>query len=121
MEIWHSGLSALMVAVVSLLSFGSHSPAFHTWMHGDDVHCSLTHRLPEGGGAGEELPSGEPHHDHGDPLEPFCQAGHLLQVSLADSVLLKLKIAEPVELFSSGFHPHLVFFSIPSRAPPSVI
>ena len=90
-------------------------------MHGDDVHCSLNQRLPESEAAGEEDSSGEPQHHHGDPLEPFCQGGYLLQVSLADSVLLKLQIEEPVELFTSRLLRPLVCFSIPSRAPPPAI
>ena len=117
---WRPCVSLLLAAAVLLVSLGAHSVAFHTWFHGGELDCSLVHHTPASetptdgstGGAG---------HEHGDPLEPFCQGGYLLQASLEISVLERPRVFEPIVRHSPGFALSSLCASRPTRAPPVLI
>jgi hypothetical protein len=117
---WRRCVSVLLAAAVLLVSLGAHNVAFHTWFHGHELECSLVHHTPAPETPSEDSTDGAGH-EHGDPLEPFCQGGHLLQVSLEISFLERPRVIEPVVRRSVGFAFPRLCASRPTRAPPVLI
>ncbi len=114
---WRRCVSLLLAAAVLLVSLGGQSVAFHAWVHGSELDCSLVSHSPAQETPAEDSTDGEGH-EHGDPLEPFCQGGHLLQVSLEISFLDRPRVFEPVIRHSFEFAFPRFCASRPTRAPP---
>ncbi len=117
---WRVGVSALLGIALVLISFGSRSPAFHDWIHGDQVICSLSHDSPVSEVPGGDSPEDQDHNVP-DPLEPFCQSGYLLVCDHQDLVLGLPQIAETLQWHALEFLPGPLSLSPLSRAPPVFI
>ncbi len=119
-RIWRFGVAVLLIFAVVLVSLGASSVGFHHWLHGDSVECVLAHHSP-GADASSEGSSEDQDHDSSDPLEPFCQTGHLLQASLEGPVLEQPRVLDSVRWLSAGFTSLRLRASCPTRAPPVLI
>lgn len=117
---WRVCVSVQLVAAILLVTIGSQSAAFHSWVHGDDVACSLAHHMPASEPS-EGDTSEDPDHTHADPLEPFCQTGYLLQVALPDLLLDLPRLVDLSEWGPSEFVPETDSFFFHTRAPPVLI
>ena len=117
---WRLFVAALSIIAVLVVSTGAHSSAFHQWVHGDDVDCSLSHHSRVSHSSGEDS-SEEEQPIQSDPLDSFCRTGYLLEVSPIDIVLVQPRVIESVGVFSSGFLPSRFYRSSPTRAPPVLI
>ena len=118
--IWRLSVSVPLILAFVLALLGAPSADFHEWLHGDDVECALVHHSLSGENSGDDSSEGGSH-DESDPLEPFCRAGGLSQVSF------EFPIIERPEVVDSGLR-HSIDFSflrLPSlrhnRAPPASI
>ena len=119
-RIWRFGVAVPLIFAVLLVSLGASSVGFHHWLHGDSVECALAHHSPEAD-ASDEGSSEDQDHDSSDPLEPFCQAGHLLQASLEGPLLEQPRVLDSIVWRSVGFTSHSLRASCPTRAPPVLI
>ncbi|MDA7657141.1 hypothetical protein OAH36_02390 [Verrucomicrobia bacterium] len=115
---WRICVSFQLTAAVLLLSLGAHSVAFHSWLHGEELDCSLTHHSPVRESSEEDSPEEQ---EHGDPLDPFCQMGHLLEFTLETPVFEQPRVVDSGLQHSIGFAFPRLFSSCPSRAPPVLI
>lgn len=119
-RIWRVGVAVLLFFAFLLVSVGSSSAAFHHWLHGDDVDCTLAYPGPGTDSANDES-SEHQNHEHGDPLEPFCHSGFLLQASLETQILEEPRVLEPVVRRPAAFDSLRLWFYRPTRAPPVLI
>jgi hypothetical protein len=121
MKLWRFCVSVHLIAAVLLVSIGAHSVAFHSWFHGDEIGCSLTHQSHAEKTSGEDTSKERQEHEHGDPLEPFCQTGHLLQVIAETSVFEQPRVSESILRGSIDPASLSLCPSCPTRAPPVLI
>ncbi len=103
-----------------LITLGSQSAAFHHWVHGDEVACSLVSFSPMGEASGGHA-SDEPDHDATDPLDPFCRTGFLSQVILLNPAIEPPQVFEALAASAAALFSNRISLSTPSRAPPVLI
>lgn len=118
-EIGRRFLAAVLLAVIVLVSFGSHSDAFHRWIHEDRVEC-VSH-CPSACAPSEEERSDEESGEEPCPLLMFCHGGLLAESGLIEIVFAEFRTKDLYGPKSILLACRSVDASSPPRAPPVLV
>ncbi len=114
------GIALFLIALITLVSVGSRSHAFHEWVHGKKVSCCLKHASKQADSQRTDSPTDDKDKP-ADPLQPFCQAGFDVQVDSIDVGPKESPAFNRPAIQASLIHLDPCSRTSPPRAPPTSV